>query len=91
MCHTKLWTDLRDLKSVFKLEIAGHASEGYLPSMFRMGMYGLLTVSTAAKLAVYAEIITKVKHHQVPPNHRVDTARGPKSQPPLSIVERMYL
>lgn len=39
------------------------------------------TVRKAAKLAVYEEMMIKVKNHQIPPTIRVDRALGISSEP----------
>ena len=39
------------------------------------------TVRNAARLAVYEEMIIRVKNHQMPPTMRVETAWGLMSEP----------
>ena len=39
------------------------------------------TVRNAARLAVYEEMMMRVKNHQMPPTIRVDTAWGLMSEP----------
>lgn len=46
-------------------------------------------VRKAAKLAVYEEIIIRVKNHQQPATIRVDTARGAISQPKGDDIKNM--
>jgi hypothetical protein len=46
-----------------------------------MGESSLSMVRKAARLAVYEEIMIRVKNHQKLATVRVDTARGRKSQP----------
>jgi hypothetical protein len=46
-----------------------------------MGESSLSMVRNAARLAVYEEIMIRVKNHQKLATVRVDTARGRKSQP----------
>lgn len=41
----------------------------------------LSTVRKAAKLAVYEEMMMRVKNHQMPPTIRVDKALGMSSEP----------
>lgn len=46
-----------------------------------MGDSILSTVRKAAKLAVYEEMMMRVKNHQMPPTIRVDRALGMSSEP----------
>lgn len=46
-----------------------------------MGDSILSTVRKAAKLAVYEEMMMRVKNHQMPPTIRVDSALGMSSEP----------
>lgn len=51
-----------------------------------MGDSILSTVRKAAKLAVYEEMMMRVKNHQMPPTIRVDRALGMSSEPAMREV-----
>lgn len=50
-----------------------------------MGDSILSTVRKAAKLAVYEEMMMRVKNHQMPPTIRVDRALGMSSEPGVKV------
>lgn len=53
-------------------------------SAFSIGDDILSTVKKAARLAVYDEIMMRVKNHQMPLTIRVEMARGATSEPEMS-------
>lgn len=53
-----------------------------------MGDSILSTVRKAARLAVYEEMMMRVKNHQMPPTIRVERALGMSSEPGVREVER---
>jgi len=62
-------------------------------SVDSMGDFMRSIVRNEVKFAVYEEIIISVKNHQVLLTIRVDTARGPISQPEnivISVIDRHH-
>lgn len=55
-------------------------------SAFSIGVIILSTVRKAARLAVYDEIMIRVKNHQMPPTIRVEAALGFSPEPCLRNV-----
>lgn len=56
-----------------------------------MGDSILSTVRKAAKLAVYEEMMMRVKNHQIPPTIRVDRALGMSSEPGVRELARINI